>query len=124
MNDTIDHLQQATLRLSQEGSLKERLAEAYADHLLNIESPGLPDCLRVEFEALHAAMHSAVPQPRECVIRASVRKMSNSEVRMHAALVVRAFAAAARGDMDPVELPQRAPRNGTVAPVISLFAEA
>jgi hypothetical protein len=124
MNDTIDHLQQATLRLSQEGSLKERLVEAYADHLLNIDSLGLPECVRVEFEALHSAMHSAVPQPRECVIRASVRKMSNAEVRMHAALVVRAFAAAARGDGDPVSLPQRALRPGVIAPVVALFAEA
>ena len=123
MNDTIDQLQQATLRLSQEGSLKERLAEAYADHLLNLESLGLPECVRMEFEALHAAMHSTVPQPRECVIRASVRKMSIAEVRMHAALVVRAFAVVARGDADPVSLPQRASRPGT-APVISLFAEA
>ena len=125
MNDTIDHLQQATLRLSQEGSLKERLVEAYAEHLLNIESTHLPELVRVEFEALHAAMHSATPQPRECVIRASVRKMSNAEVRAHAALVVRVFAAAARGDADPVGLQQqRAPRAVGVAPVVSLFAEA
>jgi hypothetical protein len=124
MNDTIDQLQQATLRLSQEGSLKERLAEAYAEHLLNIESPALPECVRNEFELLHAAMHSAAPQPRECVIRASVRKMSNVEVRMHAALVVRAFAVVARGQVEPVSLPQRAPRPGSVAPIIALFAEA
>jgi hypothetical protein len=125
MNDTIDHLQQATLRLSQEGSLKERLVDAYAEHLLNIESLHLPELVRVEFEALHAAMHSATPQPRECVIRASVRKMSNAEVRAHAALVVRVFAAVARGEVDPVSLlQQRAPRPAGVAPVVSLFAEA
>jgi hypothetical protein len=125
MNDTIDHLQQATLRLSQEGSLKERLVDAYAEHLLNIESLHLPELVRVEFDALHAAMHSATPQPRECVIRASVRKMSNAEVRAHAALVVRVFAIVARGDVDPVSLlQQRAPRPAGVAPVVSLFAEA
>jgi hypothetical protein len=124
MNDTIDHLQQATLRLSQEGSLKERLVDAYSEHLLNIESLCLPELVRGEFEALHAAMHSAVPQPRECVIRASVRKMSIDEVRTHAALVVRVFAVVARGDVDPVTLPQRASRNGSVSPVVSLFAEA
>lgn len=124
MNDILDHLQQATLRLSQEGSLKERLVDAYSEHLLNIDSHSLPELVRVEFEALHSAMHSAVPQPRECVIRASVRKMSNAEVRAHAALVVRVFAAVARGDVDPVNLPQRAPRPTAVAPVVSLFAEA
>jgi hypothetical protein len=123
MHDTIDHLQQATLRLSQEGSLKERLVDAYSEHLLNIDSLCLPELVRAEFEALHTAMHSAVPQPRECVIRASVRKMSNAEVRAHAALVVRVFAAVARGD-DAVSLPQRVPRAGSVSPVVSLFAEA
>lgn len=124
MNDTIDHLQQATLRLSQEGSLKERLVDAYSEHLLNVESVQLPELVRVEFEALHAAMHSAVPQPRECVIRASVRKMSNAEVRAHAALVVRVFAAVARGEMEASGPPQRAARATGVAPVVSLFAEA
>lgn len=124
MHETIDHLQQATLLLSQEGSLKERLLAAYTEHLLNIESPSLPECVRMEFEALHSAMHSAVPQPRECVIRASVRKMSNAQVRAHAALVVRVFAAAARGEVDALNPPARAPRSGAAAPVVSLFAEA
>ncbi len=124
MNDTIDHLQQATLRLSQEGSLKERLVDAYSEHLLNVESILLPELVRAEFDALHAAMHSAIPQPRECVIRASVRKMSNAEVRAHAALVVRVFAALARGEVDATGPLQRPARAAGAAPVVSLFAEA
>lgn len=124
MKETIDHLQQATLQLSQEGSLKERLVAAYSDHLLNIDSLRLPEFLREDFDALHAAMHSAVPQPRECQIRASVRKMSNAEVRTHAALVVRVFAAVARGDVGAMNPMPRAARTGAVAPVVSLFAEA
>ncbi len=123
MNDTIDHLQQATLRLSQEGSMKDRLTEAYADHLAEIDPLSLPDLLRAEFETLHGAMHSVVPQPRECVIRASVRKMSNNEVRAYAALVVRAFAMLAR-DEQGFAPPHRVTRTGAVAPVVSLFAEA
>jgi len=120
MNDTIDLLQQATLRLSQEGSLKDRLADAYAEHLLDIDARCLPEALRVDFEGLHSAMHSVVPQPRESVIRASVRKMSNAEVRAHASLVVRVFALLARGEVTPV----RAARPTAVPAVVSLFAEA
>jgi hypothetical protein len=123
MNDTIDHLQQATLRLSQEGSMKDRLTEAYADHLAEIDPLGLPELMRAEFEALHSAMHSAVPLPRECVIRASVRKMSNAEVRTHAALVVRAFAMLARSEQNAV-MAIRVTRQNSAAPVVSLFAEA
>jgi hypothetical protein len=124
MKETIDHLQQATLQLSQEGSLKERLVAAYSEHLLDIDSLRLPEFLREDFDALHAAMHSAVPQPRECQIRASVRKMSNAEVRTHAALVVRVFAAVARGDAGAMISMPRVARTGPVAPVVALFAEA
>jgi len=122
MNDTIEHLQQATLRLSQEGSLKDRLADAYAEHLLDIDARALPDTLRADFEALHSAMHSAIPQPRESVIRASVRKMSIAEVRAHAALVVRVFAVLARSG--PAVAPLRATRPVAMTAVPSLFAEA
>jgi hypothetical protein len=124
MQETIDQLQQATLQLSQEGSLKERLVAAYSEHLLDIDSLRLPEFLREDFDALHAAMHSAIPQPRECVIRASVRKMSNSEVRAHAALVVRVFAALARGDAGVMNSLPRGSRQGVSSPVVSLFAEA
>ena len=123
MKETIDHLQQATLQLSQEGSLKERLVAAYSDHLLEIDSLRLPEFLREDFDALHAAMHSAVPQPRECVIRASVRKMSNSEVRAHAALVVKVFSLMARGGAEVLST-HRIPRVPSTAPVVALFAEA
>jgi hypothetical protein len=58
------------------------------------------------------------------VIRASVRKMSNSEVRAHAALVVRVFAAVARGDAGVMSSLPRGPRQGVSSPVVSLFAEA
>jgi hypothetical protein len=124
MNHALDQLQQATLRLTLEGSLKDRLAEAYRDHVRDLDASSLPEALRDEFDALHVAMHSAVPQPRECVIRASVRKMSNVEVRMHAALVVRAFAAVARANADEMTLLQRTPRQGASAQVLPLFAEA
>jgi hypothetical protein len=122
MNDTIDHLQQATLRLSQEGSLKDRLIEAYTRHLEDLDPDTLPEALRSDFESLHQAMHSAAPLPRECVIRASVRKMSPVDVRSHASFVVRAFAALARNAQmsKPV---QRAARPGQSQPVVSLFAE-
>jgi hypothetical protein len=122
MNDIIDHLQQATLRLSQEGSLKDRLIEAYSHHLQELDPSSLPEGLRAEFESLHMAMHSAAPLPRECVVRASVRKMSIVDVRSHAGLVVRAFAALARHEQ-AARASQRAPRAGQKHPVVSLFAE-
>lgn len=122
MNDIIDHLQLATLRLSQEGSLKDRLIEAYTEHLEELDPLSLPEELQTDFESLHTAMHSAAPLPRDCVIRASVRKMSISEVRSHAGFVVRAFAALARSQQVSKSTP-RASRNVATHPVVSLFAE-
>lgn len=123
MNDTIDYLQRATLRLSQEGSMKDRLIEAYTEHLADIDPSRLPECMRADFQSLHTAMHGAMSLPRECVIRASVRKMSSAEVRTYAALVVRAFAALARADVGSVT-PHRAARPGAAASVVALYAEA
>ena len=122
MNDTIDHLQQATFRLSQEGSLKDRLIDAYTHHLAELDPLLVPEELREDFESLHAAMHSAAPLPRECVIRASVRKMSIDEVRTHAGFVVRAFAELARSQQIS-RTSQRASRTAPAHPVVSLFAE-
>jgi hypothetical protein len=123
MNDTLDCLQSACVRLAQEGAIKDRLIEAYATHLFDVDSHHLPESVRADFEALHEAMHSAVPQPRECVIRASVRKMSIPEVRAHAALVVKVFSMLARSESETI-ISHRTQRVPSTAPVVALFAEA
>ena len=124
MNDTIDHLQQATLRLSQEGSLKDRLIEAYTEHLAEIDPSRCPSaCAPISSPCIRRCT-APVPLPRECVIRASVRKMSIAEVRAYAALVVRAFAALARGDVGAQATRNVPSRLGPRHPVVSLFAEA
>jgi hypothetical protein len=121
MNSTLDLLQRAALQLSQEGSIKDRLAAAYASHLLEVDADDLPDDVREAFAAMCEAMHRERPLPRESVIRASVRKMSNEEAGQHAALVVRAFASLARAEVAGVSM-RRAGRK-PAAPVVQMFAE-
>jgi hypothetical protein len=121
MDSTLDLLQRAALRLAQEGSIKDRLADAYALYLCELEADELPEPVRNEFVAMCDAMHRERPLPRESVIRASVRKMSNDEARQHAALVVRAFAALAREEVSGGAM-RRAMRK-PVAPIVQLFAE-
>jgi hypothetical protein len=121
MNSTLDLLQRAALRLSQEGSIKDRLADAYASHLLEVDADDLPDDIRDDFAAMCEAMHRERPLPRESVIRASVRKMSNEEAGQYAALVVRTFASLARAEVAGV--PMRRPVRKPVAPIVQLFAE-
>jgi hypothetical protein len=121
MDSALDLLQRAALRLSQEGSIKDRLADAYASHLLDIAADELPEEIRDDFAAMCEAMHRERPLPRESVIRASVRKMSNEEAGHHAALVVRTFAALARSEF--AGMPLRRTGRKTSAPVVQMFAE-
>jgi hypothetical protein len=119
MDNLIDLLQQATLTLSQGGAIKDRLADAYAQHLIQIDCDDLPEHLRPEFNALCSAMRRERPQPRESVIRASVRKMSNDEASRHAAAVVKIFAGVARTGTGSAA---RRVRNPASSPIVNLFA--
>jgi hypothetical protein len=121
MDNTLDLLQRAALHLSQEGSIKDRLAAAYASYLLDVDANDLPDDVRDDFAAMCQAMHRERPLPRESVIRASVRKMSNDEAQRHAALVVRAFASLARAEVTGASL--RLTARKPAVPVVQLFAE-
>jgi hypothetical protein len=120
MDNLLDLLQQATITLSQSGSIKDRLADAYATHLIQVDGDALPESLRDEFECLCQAMRRERPLPRESAIRASVRKMSNDEAARHAALVVRIFAAVARTGAGGIA--RRSARSPVGAPIVNLFA--
>jgi hypothetical protein len=118
MSNNFELLQLATLRLSQDGPIKDRLAEAYSSHLVALDAEQLPESMREQFGALCAAMHREHPQTRESPVRASVRKMSTIEASEYAALVVRLFGAMARAEV--AQSAGRAPR--AAAPVVQLFA--
>lgn len=117
MNNNFELLQLALLCLSQDGTIKDRLVDAYTTHLVAVESEALPESMRGDFEALCAAMHRETPQLRESAVRASVRKMSASEASSHAALVVKLFAETARAEA----LPAAARGSRLPASVAKLF---
>jgi hypothetical protein len=119
MEQALEQLQRATLRLAQEGPVKERLAEAYHHYLSDIEPQQLPEDYRAQFADMCRAMRSVTPLPRENPVRASVRKMSSSEANRYASLIVSVFGALARDT--------RAPGAGRTlplnyAPIVQLFA--
>lgn len=126
MNELLDQLQQATVKLSQGGPIKDRLADAYAEHLANIEAAAVPERFRSQFAELHVALNRERPLPRESVVRASVRKMSNDDAGRYAALVVQVFATLARAGS--VVTARRKPRKLQssnlikVSPIVKLFA--
>jgi hypothetical protein len=126
MNELLDQLQQATVKLSQGGPIKDRLADAYSEHLVNIEAVAVPERFRSQFTELHDALNREKPLPRESVVRASVRKMSNDDAGRYAALVVQVFATLARADKAATV--RRKPRKLQsaslikVSPIVKLFA--
>lgn len=82
----------AVRELIADGSIKERLAVAFARHLEDVVIPDLPEPLRERFDSLHAALHRAEPIGREGRLKVSVRKMSCAEATAHAETIVELYA--------------------------------
>lgn len=90
MADLRERLQAAALSLTGQGSIKERLFQAYCGHLQDIEECDLP-CLGAEFAEMIQAFHRERALPGDHVVRASVRKLSNKEACYYAELVVKLY---------------------------------
>ncbi len=96
MSTTWEQLEGAALSLARSGPIKDRLAEAYRNHLAHVKPEELPEALREEFRACHDALTRERPLRGEDAVRATVRKMSATQADELACSVVRLFAAVAR----------------------------
>ncbi|HKD52584.1 MAG TPA: hypothetical protein VKB72_00060 [Steroidobacteraceae bacterium] len=96
MNTACEQLEGAALSLARSGTIKDRLADAWRNHLALLDAEQLPEPLRAEFRACHAALTREPPLRGEDAIRATVRKMSSQEADELACSVVRLFAATVR----------------------------
>ena len=96
MSTAWEQLEGAALSLARSGPIKERLADAFRNHLALVNAEELPDALREEFRACHDALTHRRPLRGEDAVRATVRKMSIQEADDVACSVVRLFAALAR----------------------------
>ncbi|HEY5624155.1 MAG TPA: hypothetical protein VIV14_10375 [Gammaproteobacteria bacterium] len=83
-----ERFEAAVSTLVSEGSVKERLAMAYSEHLDDLESGELPQALRDRFDELHAALHAVTPTGNEHCVRATIRKMSPIQARQHARTIL------------------------------------
>ena len=138
MSTSWEQLEGAALSLARSGSIKDRLADAYRNHLALVNANELPAALRAEFRACHDALTRERPLRGEDAVRATVRKMSSQEADEVACCVVRLFAAMAREASAETavarpEVLDAALGNGSAVPrvlrknvpeVISRYAEA
>ena len=63
------------------GSLQERLADAYADHLLQVVAGELPTELQPIFREVEAQMAAAVDDAGDDPFRAAAEQLSDDEAR-------------------------------------------
>lgn len=131
MSTAWEQLEGAALSLVRSSPIKDRLTEAYRNHLAFVNADELSDALRPELRACHDALTHEHPLRGEDAVRATVRKMSNQEADELAAKVLRLFAALAREASREAELPlaemvegsaARAKLRKAVPQVISLYA--
>lgn len=95
MANLVDRFYAAMTVLTAHGHVKQRLIEAFQDHLAGTDEDDLPIEMRERFIDLNARMHAVAPLNGEGPICASVRKMSRAEatecaheiVALHADLV-------------------------------------
>jgi hypothetical protein len=105
MSATLDKFLGAAMSLARSGSIKDRLTDAYRNHLSFVDESELPRELVAEFRAVNRALNRERPLLRgEDAFRATVRKMSSVEADEVASSVVRLFGAMSAEDQDQSSL--------------------
>ena len=117
MSTTLDKFRGATLSLARSGSIKDRLTDAYRNHLALVDESELPLELVEEFRAVNYALNREQPLLRgEDTFRATVRKMSSKEADEVASSVVRLFGEMSR---EPATMVRKGPKPAPQ--VVSLY---
>jgi hypothetical protein len=96
MSTTWELLEGAALSLARANSIKDRLSDAYRNHLALVDADELPEGVRVPFRNCLQVLTREAPLRGEDAVRATVRKMSNQEAEQAAAAVIGLFAALVR----------------------------
>jgi hypothetical protein len=112
MSTTLDKFRDATLSLARSGSIKDRLTDAYRNHLAFVDESELPIELVEAFRSVSQALNRERPLLRgEDTFRATVRKMSSLEADRVASCVVRLYGEMSR---DP-------PSSSAHGKIVSLY---
>ena len=89
MSNLVDRFMTAVSVMSGNGNIKQRLIQAYEDHLQGMECEDLPVPARQPYADLRAMLHSVSPLNGEGAVRATVRKMSANDADQCSRLMVR-----------------------------------
>jgi hypothetical protein len=123
MNTTLEHFEAAIVSLTRPTPIKDRLTDAYRNHLAFVDERDLPVDICEEFRGLIYALTREPPMIRnEDSLRATVRKMSNNEAAEAASTVVRMFSAVSRASADAAGAAQESDAN-KVVPIYTAKAQ-
>jgi hypothetical protein len=118
MSTTLDKFRGAALSLARAGSIKDRLTDAYRNHLAFVEESELPIELIEEFRAVSQALNRERPLLRgEDAFRATIRKMSSLEANQVASCVVLLYGEMSREPSSSA----RAKTQKNVSQIVSLY---
>jgi hypothetical protein len=96
MSNAWENFFAATAMLASAGPIKQRLAEAYRQHLAALDQDDLPKEIREEFSSVSNCMQCVRPMRGESAIQATVRKMSDIEAGRLAMRIVSMLGVIAR----------------------------
>lgn len=96
MSSTWETFFSATLILASAAPIKQRLADAYANHLARVDESELPKEIRDEYVRLERSLSAIPPMRGETAVQATVRKMSDREASSYAMQIVNLFGAITR----------------------------
>ncbi len=91
MASLTERLEAAAFALAGQGTIKDRLAEAYINHLADLEARDFPREVREEFTEFVDVMHRERALPGDSIVKASLRKLSNADASRYATLIIRTY---------------------------------
>lgn len=115
MSSFADRFAAAVQVLIADGPVKQRLADAYSQHLADLTEADLPPAMRRDFAELQTAISRVAPVGYATPVRASVQKMSPREATGHAATILKLYVELMGGleRAEPLKVvapPRKAPR--------------
>ena len=91
MSETWEHFHAAARLLVGAGPVKQRLIDAYRQHLASLRDTDLPELVANDFAALTSALHCAQATGGLSAPEVAVRKMSEKDAADHAASIMDMF---------------------------------
>lgn len=92
MSHVADNFYAAVRTLAGDGPAKQRLINAYVNHLESLAITDVPMSIQSRFEALREAMEAVPPTERETSVQVSVRKMAPADAGLLARSIIAMFA--------------------------------